>query len=140
KRFRFTYSIPFRAGAYRYDFIGYGCGNRGLGAAIGQSPPHQTRHDARVADGENEIGVASTPLSYRCNRNVAIERSRRRKAVASTPLSYRPNRNVEGRSKNNKKMKGYMYILLCSDGSYYTGSTVDLNMRIAQHFAGEGAN
>lgn len=33
-----------------------------------------------------------------------------------------------------------MYILLCSDGSYYTGSTTDLDMRIAQHFAGEGAN
>ena len=37
-------------------------------------------------------------------------------------------------------MKGYMYILLCSDGSYYTGSTTDLERRMAQHFAGEGAN
>lgn len=33
-----------------------------------------------------------------------------------------------------------MYILLCGDGSYYTGSTVDLERRIAQHEAGEGAN
>ena len=33
-----------------------------------------------------------------------------------------------------------MYILLCNDGSYYTGSTVDLERRIAQHEAGEGAN
>jgi putative endonuclease len=36
--------------------------------------------------------------------------------------------------------KGYMYILECSDGSYYTGSTVDLELRLAQHQAGEGAN
>lgn len=31
-------------------------------------------------------------------------------------------------------------ILLCSDGTYYTGSTVDLAVRLAQHRAGEGAN
>ena len=37
-------------------------------------------------------------------------------------------------------MKGYMYILECSDGSYYTGSTKDLEIRLAQHQAGEGAN
>lgn len=37
-------------------------------------------------------------------------------------------------------MKGYMYILLCSDGSYYTGSTTNLELRLAQHQNGEGAN
>ncbi|MBR5167920.1 MAG: GIY-YIG nuclease family protein [Salinivirgaceae bacterium] len=37
-------------------------------------------------------------------------------------------------------MKGYMYILLCNDGSYYTGSTTDLERRMQQHFSGEGAN
>lgn len=37
-------------------------------------------------------------------------------------------------------MKGYMYILECADGSYYTGSTTDLERRLAQHQAGEGAN
>lgn len=37
-------------------------------------------------------------------------------------------------------MKGYMYILECVDGSYYTGSTKDLQIRLAQHQAGEGAN
>ena len=37
-------------------------------------------------------------------------------------------------------MKGYMYILLCNNGSYYTGSTNDLERRLEQHFAGEGAN
>ena len=37
-------------------------------------------------------------------------------------------------------MKAYMYILKCSDGSFYTGSTKFLEKRIAQHQAGEGAN
>ncbi|KAA5534016.1 GIY-YIG nuclease family protein [Paenimyroides baculatum] len=37
-------------------------------------------------------------------------------------------------------MKGYMYILICCDGSYYTGSTTDLELRITQHQAGVGAN
>lgn len=36
--------------------------------------------------------------------------------------------------------KGWMYILACSDGSYYTGSTNNLELRLAQHQAGEGAN
>lgn len=33
-----------------------------------------------------------------------------------------------------------MYILLCADGSYYTGSTIDLERRLEQHQNGEGAN
>jgi putative endonuclease len=37
-------------------------------------------------------------------------------------------------------MKGYMYILLCSNGNYYTGSTTDLERRLKQHQNGEGAN
>ncbi len=36
-------------------------------------------------------------------------------------------------------MKGYMYILKCCDGSYYTGSTTDLERRLWQHKNGEGA-
>ena len=36
--------------------------------------------------------------------------------------------------------KGYMYILECSDNSYYTWSTIDLKRRIKQHQNGEGAN
>ncbi len=35
---------------------------------------------------------------------------------------------------------GWMYILECSDGSYYTGSTKHLARRISQHASGEGAN
>ncbi len=37
-------------------------------------------------------------------------------------------------------MKGYMYILKCADGSYYTGSTKDLRKRLLQHQSGEGSN
>jgi len=37
-------------------------------------------------------------------------------------------------------MKGWMYISECSDGSYYTGSTNNLELRIAQHQNGEGAS
>jgi len=33
-----------------------------------------------------------------------------------------------------------MYILLCEDGSYYTGSTINLERRMRQHFTGNGAN
>ncbi len=33
---------------------------------------------------------------------------------------------------------GFVYILECSDGTYYTGSTKDLERRIQQHQAGEG--
>jgi putative endonuclease len=37
-------------------------------------------------------------------------------------------------------MKGYMYILLCGDGSYYTGSTTNLELRLDEHQKGYGAN
>ena len=48
---------------------------------------------------------------------------------------------IEARLQKPQKMiKGYMYILKCSDGSYYTGSTKDLDKRILQHQSGEGAN
>lgn len=36
-------------------------------------------------------------------------------------------------------MKGWMYILKCSDDSYYTGSTNKLDKRLEQHQNGEGA-
>lgn len=36
--------------------------------------------------------------------------------------------------------KGYVYILECLDGSYYTGSTIDIGKRYLQHQNGEGAN
>ncbi|WP_426431395.1 GYDIA family GHMP kinase [Winogradskyella sp. HB-48] len=36
--------------------------------------------------------------------------------------------------------KGYVYILECSDGSYYTGSTIDIEKSVAEHNDGKGAN
>ena len=33
-----------------------------------------------------------------------------------------------------------MYILICFNDLYYTGSTIDLDIRIAQHQTGKGAN
>ena len=39
-----------------------------------------------------------------------------------------------------KVMRGYTYILKCSDDTYYTGSTKDIERRLKQHQAGEGAN
>ena len=35
--------------------------------------------------------------------------------------------------------QGYMYILQCADGSFYTGSTNNLKRRIEEHKSGEGA-
>lgn len=37
-------------------------------------------------------------------------------------------------------MTGYVYILKCADGSYYTGSTRNLEQRLWQHQNGQGAN
>ena len=37
-------------------------------------------------------------------------------------------------------MMGWVYILKCSDGTYYTGSTIDLKQRISEHKSGNGAN
>lgn len=36
--------------------------------------------------------------------------------------------------------KGFVYILECSDGTFYTGSTKDLSVRLDQHHNGFGAN
>ena len=33
----------------------------------------------------------------------------------------------------------YMYMLSCADGTTYVGSTMDLERRLAEHQAGEGA-
>ncbi len=39
----------------------------------------------------------------------------------------------------NEVANGFMYVLQCNDGSFYTGSTNDLARRIEQHKNGEGA-
>ncbi|MFT3798758.1 GIY-YIG nuclease family protein [Microbacterium sp.] len=33
----------------------------------------------------------------------------------------------------------YVYLLTCADGTLYAGSTLDLDRRLAEHAAGEGA-
>ena len=37
-------------------------------------------------------------------------------------------------------MSGFLYILECSDGTYYTGSTKNLETRLSQHQSGNAAN
>lgn len=37
-------------------------------------------------------------------------------------------------------MNAYLYILECANGKFYTGSTTDIERRLSQHQAGEGAN
>ena len=37
-------------------------------------------------------------------------------------------------------MKGYVYILQCCEGSFYTGSTIDIERRMKEHQNGYGAN
>ncbi|MFB6195978.1 MAG: GIY-YIG nuclease family protein [Haloplanus sp.] len=33
----------------------------------------------------------------------------------------------------------YVYVVECSDGTYYTGYTTDVERRVAEHDAGDGA-
>jgi putative endonuclease len=33
----------------------------------------------------------------------------------------------------------HVYVLACADGTYYTGYTTDVERRVAEHDAGEGA-
>jgi putative endonuclease len=37
-------------------------------------------------------------------------------------------------------MKGYMYILRCANGDYYTGSTIDIEKRMEEHNKGIACN
>lgn len=43
-------------------------------------------------------------------------------------------------NKTTAMPKGFMYLLKCADESYYVGSTIDLDRRLHQHQAGQGAN
>ena len=46
----------------------------------------------------------------------------------------------KGRITKGNEMSSYMYILKCSDGSFYTGSTRELDKRVQEHNMGMGAN
>ena len=41
--------------------------------------------------------------------------------------------------ERNKYYMAWMYILKCADGSYYIGSTRNLDLRFAQHQSGKGS-
>ena len=41
--------------------------------------------------------------------------------------------------KETKAYMAWMYILKCSDGSYYVGSTTNLELRVTQHQLGRGS-
>jgi predicted GIY-YIG superfamily endonuclease len=59
---------------------------------------------------------------------------------AETTYRFRPNlTQLEGTRDCRGVVKAYLYILKCADGSYYTGSTNNLALRLAQHGAGEGS-
>ena len=45
--------------------------------------------------------------------------------------------NIRGEEKKN--MSYYVYLLLCDDGSYYTGYTSNLAFRLERHQRGRGA-
>ncbi len=46
---------------------------------------------------------------------------------------------MEARSESPPATGWLVYIILCSDESYYTGITTDLTRRLAQHRGGGGA-
>lgn len=45
----------------------------------------------------------------------------------------------EIRDRKKKLTSYYVYMLLCDDGSYYTGYTSDIRSRLEQHDKGRGA-
>ena len=49
------------------------------------------------------------------------------------------NERIQILKKYKTMIQGYMYILECSDGTYYTGSTKNLDLRLQQHQNGLGA-
>ncbi len=57
------------------------------------------------------------------------------------PEGNRAARNAAREQKTVKEKEGnyYVYLLLCSDGSYYCGYTDDPERRLAVHNAGKGA-
>ena len=58
--------------------------------------------------------------------------------IGSVRQAYRA--SGDGKIEGDVTVKAYMYILKCANGSYYTGSTTDLEMRVEEHRNGLGAN
>ena len=55
-------------------------------------------------------------------------------------LQKKPLRQAQGPTWLLRSNMAYTYILKCSDSSYYTGSTRNLDQRLWQHQNGQGAN
>jgi hypothetical protein len=68
--------------------------------------------------------------------------ARRQEVMASTPLSHRlPGADSTFEIIRYEKLyEAHMYILECADGSLYTGSTTNLELRTEEHQNGQGAN
>ena len=49
-------------------------------------------------------------------------------------------RSYTSEEEGKQRVRAWLYILKCADGSYYTGSTNNLPLRLAQHQAGEGGD
>lgn len=47
---------------------------------------------------------------------------------------------IEGPAEITNMKRAWVYILKCADGSYYTGHTTNLELRIRQHESGEGSS
>ncbi|MEX0812607.1 MAG: DEAD/DEAH box helicase family protein [Chitinophagales bacterium] len=58
----------------------------------------------------------------------------------SSPTAFKDEEIDFPEIETKEEAYGYMYILQCADGSFYTGSTKELALRIEQHKNGEGAN
>jgi putative endonuclease len=58
--------------------------------------------------------------------------------LAVTKLAGTDN-NRKCNPEGKETMKAWLYILKCADGSYYTGSTNNLPLRVTQHQTGEGS-
>ncbi len=51
----------------------------------------------------------------------------------------KPSRILDKENREKKDVVNYTYIVMCKDGTYYTGWTNNLQKRIDDHNAGKGA-
>ena len=58
---------------------------------------------------------------------------------ANSQINEKIKVDVCGENSTAEKDRCYTYMVRCSDGSLYTGWTVDLEMRVAAHNSGKGA-
>ena len=63
---------------------------------------------------------------------------------AQSEITFQPKGPIKNFFRENiylSTMQSYIYILLCANGKYYTGSTKKrLEKRVSEHQQGEGAN